>query len=93
MVAHNKTVPVELLTILARDPDPDVRHSVPMKNKLPSELMLKLAEDENEGVRRRIVYNKNAPVEVLRKLAKDESEEIVEMARKRLEITPSDIDS
>jgi hypothetical protein len=84
-VAHNKTVPEEILTILARDPDPDVRLSVAMKNKLTSELMMKLADDEDKGVRRRIVYNKNASVEVLQKLANDDLEEIAEMARKRLD--------
>jgi hypothetical protein len=43
-VAHNRTVPVEVLAILARDPSSDVRHSVAMKIKLPLELILDLAK-------------------------------------------------
>jgi len=85
-VAHNKAVPAEILTILAHDPDPEVRLSVAMKNKLSSELMMKLADDEDEGVRRRIVCNKNASVQVLQKLEKDDLGEIAEMARKRLDL-------
>ena len=60
-VALNKAVPIEILTILAGDPDPDIRCCVAMKNKLPKELMRKLAEDEDESVRERIAYNKNGP--------------------------------
>jgi len=82
-VAHNKTVPVEILTILARDADPSVRLSVAMKNKLPAELMMKPADDEEE-VRRRIVYNKNASIDVLRKLSTDDLEDIAKAARERL---------
>jgi hypothetical protein len=84
-VAQNKTVPIEILTILARDPNPDVRLSVAMKNKLPSELMLELADDDDEGVRQRIVHNKNASIAVLRKLSSNLLADIAEIARKRLE--------
>jgi len=83
-VAHNKTAPIEILTILARDADPSVRLSVAMKNKLPAELMMKLADDEEEEVRRRIVYNKNASIDVLRKLSTDDLEDIAKAARERL---------
>jgi hypothetical protein len=41
-VAHNKTIPLEILAILANDPSSDVRHMVAMKNKLSPELMLLL---------------------------------------------------
>ncbi len=68
-VAHNKTVPLEILSILAWDSDPDVRHSVAMKNKLPADLMLALAGDENESVRMAIARNKKVTVEALRKIA------------------------
>ena len=36
-VAHNKTLPLETLERLARDPDPRVRYAVAVKNKLPQE--------------------------------------------------------
>jgi hypothetical protein len=70
-VAHNKTVPVEILEILARDPDARVRTWVAMKNKMPKHLFLLLAEDEDSGVRRRIAYNKNVPLEIALKLAEN----------------------
>jgi hypothetical protein len=70
-VAHNKTIPVEILDILARDSDARVRTFVAMKNKLPEALFLLLAEDEDCGVRQRIAYNKNVPLEIALKLAKN----------------------
>ena len=54
-VAHNKTVPVEILAILSDDPDPHVRSFVAMKQKLPEDLQLKLARDPDDGVRDRLV--------------------------------------
>lgn len=67
--AHNKTVPIDVLSILACDPDSDVRFSVAMKNKLTPALMHQLASDPDASVRTRIAYNKNAPIELLRLLA------------------------
>jgi hypothetical protein len=68
-VAHNKTVPTEILEILARDPDPSVRSAVAMKNKLTPELFVLLANDEDFRVRQRIAYNKNTPAEPRRNLS------------------------
>ena len=42
-VAHNKTVPIEVLDVLAHDLDPAVRLAVAMKNKLSDDLFLLLA--------------------------------------------------
>jgi hypothetical protein len=83
-VAHNKTVPAEIVAILACDQDSDVRLSVAMKNRLSSELMRQLASDEDESVRRQIVRNKNTPTEVLQILAADTLSDIAEVAPKRL---------
>lgn len=46
--AHNKTVPIEVLAILARDPDARVRRWVATKNKLSPEFMMALAADEKQ---------------------------------------------
>lgn len=83
-VARNKTVPAEILEILAKDPDVTVRHAVAMKNKLSPHLMLLLASDIDFSVRQRIAYNKNVGEEVLRKLSNDPSETISLIARNRL---------
>ena len=70
-VAHNKTIPVEILEILARDSDARVRMFVAMKNNLPKHLFLLLADDEDSSVRQRIAYNKNAPLDIVLRLAEN----------------------
>ena len=67
-VVHNKTVPIEILEILARDSDPSVRFWVATKNKLTPELFALLANDEDIGVRQRIACNKNLPAELRQNL-------------------------
>jgi hypothetical protein len=83
-VAHNKTVPVEILAILARDSDPAVRMWVAMKNKLPTELFEMLAQDGDESVRQRVACNKNVPTAVLTRLAEDDCTTVAGAARERL---------
>ena len=83
-VAHNKTVPAEVLFLLARDPDPSVRYCVAMKNKLPLALFELLANDADPSVRQRIAYNKNAPTDILNHLLQDSSPLVAENARSRL---------
>jgi hypothetical protein len=86
-VAHNKTVPIEVLSILARDADPDIRMAVALKNKLSEDLFSLLAADPNDSVRERIACNKKTPTEVLRRLANDTCElvsiQATEHVRKR----------
>jgi hypothetical protein len=67
-VAVNKTVPLEVLSILARDEDVDVRWMVAMKRKLSAELFDLLSRDSDETVRVRIAYNRLAedPSELVR---------------------------
>jgi hypothetical protein len=83
-VAHNKTVPVEVLAILARDPDAEVRFFVAMKRKLPEYLQLELARDADYTVRNRIVWNAKATKSVLEELSKDREENIRRKAMERL---------
>lgn len=83
-VAQNKTVPLEILNVLAHDADPAVRLAVAMKNKLSDELFLLLAQDTDDGVRQRVSYNKNAPPSVLEVLARDTNQLVSEPASARL---------
>lgn len=83
-VVRNKTVPIEILALLASDPDSSVRSAVAMKNKLPQELMSLLAGDADESVRQRIAYNKNVDAVTLEKLSRDQSEMVSSSARERL---------
>lgn len=83
-VAHNKTVPPEILNALARDTNPAVRLAVAMKNKLSEDLFFLLAKVTDDGVRQRISYNKNTPRSVLEILARDTNQLVSEPASARL---------
>ena len=83
-VAHNKTVPMEILTILAADADTSVRHMVASKNKLSEDLQTQLAADPEINVRRAVVRNRKVSMAALHILSNDEHEEIREIARRKM---------
>jgi hypothetical protein len=83
-VAHNKTVPLTILELLADDLDPNVRHAVAQKRKLTLKLFAKLAEDSDETVRQRIACNAKVPMAILTQLVDDNSEIVASVARERL---------
>lgn len=70
-VAHNKTVPVEILRELSTDMDSNVRDMVARKRKSPSDVLERLATDPDEGVRYVAAWNKKAPRYVLMMLRDD----------------------
>ena len=80
-VAHNKTVPLEVLALLVSDPDPDVRSAVADKRKLTVELFRRLASDPDEAVRARVAYNTKAPSELLETMAADPAELVRDAAQ------------
>ena len=80
-VAQNKTVPVEILEILAKDKNPKVRWMVASKRKLPEKLQLLLAKDSEILVRKRLIYNKKTTIKTLRMLLEDPEEKIKEAAK------------
>jgi hypothetical protein len=83
-VARNKTVPIEILLVLAGDHDSNVRVAVATKNKLSEELFTVLAGDADDSVRQRIAYNKNTPIHVLQRLSLDTCELVAAPARSRV---------
>lgn len=83
-VVHNKTVPLEILDMLARDPNQAVRASVADKRKLDVRLFELLSHDADEVVRQRIAYNKKTPLDVIRRLSLDESAMVRGVAKRRL---------
>jgi hypothetical protein len=83
-VAHNKTVPLEILQVPARDPDEPVRAAVARKRKLDRVLFELLSNDPEETVRQRIAYNAKTPVDILERHAGDGSELVRDAAQKRL---------
>ncbi len=84
-VAHNKTVPIEILDVLSNDTDENVRLMVAAKRKLPEYLQLKLATDPDSGVRHHIAWNPKATKKVLETLLDDEWSVIREKVSERIE--------
>jgi hypothetical protein len=84
-VAHNKSISLEIIRILATHPDDDVRWSISAKRKSPPDVLWLLAKDQFDSVRQRVAYNAKTPKEILEFLLNDPWEDIREHAQKRLE--------
>ena len=83
-VAHNKTVPVEILAELCQF-EAEVRRSVAVKRKLSKELFELLAKDVDSVVRQGIASNKKAPISIINCLMQDEDESVSSVARYNVE--------
>ena len=83
-VAQNKTVPLEILRILAKDDDPRVRDMVARKRKLSAELLETLANDSSDSVRMAVVRHPRASEVLLRRLLEDPWAEVRKVALSRL---------
>ncbi|MET8853864.1 hypothetical protein [Amycolatopsis sp. NPDC004625] len=84
-VAHNKTVPADILHVLATDEDQEVRFFVAMKRRLPLEILDTLSRDTDDGIRLRVARNKTTSQEILWRLAKDPSKSVRDAVHDRLE--------
>jgi uncharacterized membrane-anchored protein YjiN (DUF445 family) len=82
---YNKTVPREILSALASDPDPRVRHLVTMKRKVASALLDQLAADEDQTIRMQVALHRNTARSTLEKLRDDPWDRIRELVRNRLD--------
>ncbi len=69
--AQNKTVPLSVLRMLARDEDSRVRSMVAMKRKLDEDSFVLLASDRDAGVRHHVACNPKTPIVVLQRLSQD----------------------
>ncbi|YCK81101.1 HEAT repeat domain-containing protein [Arthrobacter sp. D3-18] len=72
-VAQNKTVPLEILELLASSPDVRVRSFVAMERRIGIDLLLKLALDEDDAVRANVARHRRATPELIETLLHDES--------------------
>ena len=70
-VVHNKTVPLEVLALMAQSRDPRLRRDVAMKRKLSPSLFALLGADEDETVRATIARNRRCPADVLARMRTD----------------------
>ncbi len=84
-VAQNKTVPYELLELLADHSEDRVRSMVASKNKLKEPLLLKLASDRSDSVRMTIARHKKATLAILMQLTSDVWCEVAKLASERIE--------
>ena len=89
-VAQNKTVPLEILEIIALDPDPRVRVMVAMKRKATARLLSTLATDSDESVRMAVARHRRTSRETLESLRNDPWDQIRMMVAQRLEKTGND---
>lgn len=79
-VAHNKTVPLEVLERLA-EADDMTKQFVARKRKLSHSLFERLADDDSRTVRIAIAANRKAPMYILQKLLCDEDESVSSAAK------------
>jgi hypothetical protein len=84
-VAHNKSISLEIVRVLALHPDDDVRSFIAAKRKSPTDVVWLLAQDKVDSVRARVAYNAKTPKEILEFLLNDPWEEIRTSVQRRLE--------
>jgi hypothetical protein len=72
-VVHNKTVPVEILEMLATDPDNRVRSAVLRKNKITPAMLDILSRDADEDIRARVARHPRTRPETVEALLCDPS--------------------
>ena len=73
-VVHNKTIPLEILSLLARDRDPNVRSAVAGKRKIDENIFNLLSTDPDESVRYALICNTNLSKDSLLSIQVDDSE-------------------
>lgn len=84
-VDHNKMIHEEIILVLAKDHDPDVRLSVAMKRRCPAAVLARLAWDPEFRVRMAVVRNRRVPTSVLSRLADEASGPVADEARRQLQ--------
>lgn len=82
-VAHNKTVPLEILERLC-DFDVKTRAAVASKRKLTGPLFERLSKDDSGLVRCAVAANRKAPIRILTCLMFDEEESVSSVAKYNL---------
>lgn len=83
-VAYNKTVPNEILQVLAQDIDKEVREMVAMRRSAGEDILYKLSKDKEEIVRRSVLFNPRVTKKVLESLLDDPEDGIQKIALMKL---------
>lgn len=84
-VAHNRTVPAEVLRVLIDDSDWRVRDRIANRNSCPGDILALLADDEHEAVASTVAGHLNTPDSALRKLTSHAWSQVREKAIDQLE--------
>lgn len=82
-VARNKTLPPELLIVLAGDEDPRVREEVAGRRGLPRSAQETLISDAEMLVRHRLAFNATLAADLRARLEEDEDETVRHAAQQR----------
>ncbi|WP_143020564.1 hypothetical protein [Sinosporangium album] len=83
-VAQNKTVPIEILRILAASSDWHTRSMVAAKNKATPDILEVLANDDHDAVRHTVAGHRNTPTNTLMTLCSDTWHEVRRTAQDNL---------
>ena len=82
-VIHNKTIPVEILEILSRDSDAEVRSAVARKRKINQTIKLDLSQDIDENVRFALMSNSTMTITELNQIRVEDSAWLKEQIEER----------
>lgn len=83
-VAHNRTVPDDILRILAADSEWRVRHRVASRRSCPSDILELLSSDTNDSIASLVAGHPNTPSVALRRLAMYPWDQVAEKALRQL---------
>lgn len=83
-VAQNRTIPYEVMRVLASCDDPTARSLIAEKRRLAPDLFPLLARDRDETVRRTIAANQKTPLELVKILTTDSVESVASVAEYNL---------
>jgi hypothetical protein len=88
-VAQNKTVPLEILELLATDADSRVKHMVLVKRKITPAILDILSRDADENIRAGVARNGRTNLETVEMLSRDPSEWVRANVAVRYGLVPS----
>lgn len=83
-VANNRTVPDEVLRILACGDEWRVRHRIAIKNACPGDILELLSSDDHDSVASSVAGHPNTPSSALRRLASHPWGQVAEKAIRQL---------
>jgi hypothetical protein len=83
-VANNRTVPIEVLQMLARDVNWRVRNRVASKASCPEDILALLSSDDHDSVVASVAGHPHTPSDALRRLSTHEWKQVREKAIRQL---------